>query len=69
MVKQSLEKQPTLERGADRQIPDSIGDKTAFPPKHYRVNGKSLGNPMVEMATPKGTNNLTGGTNKNELRV
>ncbi len=54
-MKQSLEKQPTLERDADRQNPDFIGDKTAFPPKYYKINGKSLGNPMVEVATPNGT--------------
>jgi len=29
--------------------------QTAFPPKPYKVNGKSLGNPMVEVATPNGT--------------
>ncbi len=33
------------------------------------ARGKSLGNPVVELATPKGTNNLSEGTNKNELRV
>ena len=32
-------------------------------------SGMSLGNPVVEMAPPKRPNNLTGGTNKNELRV
>jgi hypothetical protein len=33
------------------------------------IAAKSLGNPMVEMATPNGTINLSEGTNKNELRV
>jgi hypothetical protein len=39
-------------------------------PAEYRNNiGKSPGNPVVKMAPPKGTINLTEGTKKNELRV
>jgi hypothetical protein len=40
-----------------------------IPAAYGAHSGMSQGNPVVEMATPKGTNNLTGGTNKNELRV
>ncbi|HAA28464.1 MAG TPA: hypothetical protein DCE56_13270 [Cyanobacteria bacterium UBA8553] len=32
-------------------------------------SGKSLGNPVVELATPNGTNNLTEGTKKNGMWV
>jgi hypothetical protein len=55
MVKQSLEKQPTSERGAT-QNPDLIGEKLereTFPPYFISGKGKSQGNPMVEVATPK----------------
>lgn len=39
-------------------------------PAASRFNsGKSLGDSVVGVATPKGTNNLTVGTKKNELRV
>ena len=68
MVKQSLKKQPRPKRGAV-QNPRLHWKQAAFPPCHFDNNGKSLGNPVVELATPKGTNNLTEGTNKNELRV
>ena len=40
-----------------------------IPAAYFPNSGKSLGNPVVEVATPKGTNNRTGGTNKNELKV
>jgi hypothetical protein len=40
-----------------------------IPAVHLFSNGKSLGNPVVEVVPPNGTNNLTEGTNKNELRV
>ena len=41
-----------------------------FIPAEFQNNiGKSLGNPVVKLAPPKGTINLTEGTNKNELRV
>ncbi|PSB14372.1 hypothetical protein C7B65_26535 [Phormidesmis priestleyi ULC007] len=40
-----------------------------FPPRSKLNSGKSLGNPVVEMALPNGMNNLTEGTNKNGLRV
>ena len=48
------------------QKPDLIGDNPAAYPAY---SGKSLGVPMVELATPKETNNLTEGTNKNGSRV
>jgi len=40
-----------------------------IPAVHLASNGKSPGNPVAELAPPNGTNNLTGGTNKNELKV
>lgn len=40
-----------------------------IPAVHKSSNGKSPGNPMVEVATPNGTTNLSEGTNKNELWV
>ena len=39
-------------------------------PAEFLTNiGKSPGNPVVKLAPPKGTINLTEGTKKNELRV
>jgi hypothetical protein len=52
--------------GHNTKNPDFIGDNPAV---YVFDNGKSLGIPMVELATPNGTNNLTEGTNKNDLRV
>lgn len=64
-MKQSLKKRPISKRGTTSN-PDFIGDN----PAAYAVNsGKSPGVPMVEMAPPNGTNNLTGGTNKNGMWV
>ena len=40
-----------------------------MPAASASYSGKSLGNPAVELAPPNRTNNLTGGTKKNELRV
>ena len=41
-----------------------------FIPAEFFYNiGKSPGNPVVKVAPPKGTINLTEGTKKNELRV
>src|SRR4028119_2433275 len=41
-----------------------------FIPAEFLLNiGKSPGNPVVKLAPPKGTINLTKGTKKNELRV
>ncbi len=36
-----------------------------IPAEHTASNGKSLGNPVVELATSNGTINLSEGTNKN----
>ena len=36
---------------------------------NFRSSGKSPGNPVVELAPPNGTNNLTEGTKKNGLMV
>jgi hypothetical protein len=40
-----------------------------IPVTPYTSSDKSPGNLVVELVTPKGTNNLTEGTNKNELKV
>ena len=65
-MKQSLQKQPTLERGTTNKTPTSL----EINPAAFLFNsGKSPGKPVVELATPNGTNNLTEGTNKNELEV
>jgi len=40
-----------------------------IPAAFLSYSGKSPGNRVVELAPPNGTNNLTEGTNKNELRV
>ena len=40
-----------------------------IPAASFFNSGKSLGNPVVEVATPNGTNNLAEGTNKNGLKV
>lgn len=58
MVKPSLKKQPTSDAGHNTKPPDLIGEKLireAFPPHFCPDRGKSQGNPMVELATPKGT--------------
>ncbi len=47
-------------------IPTSL---EIIPAESKRNIGKSLGNPVVKLAPPKGTINLTEGTKKNELRV
>jgi inner membrane protein involved in colicin E2 resistance len=58
MVKPSLEKQPTLEWDAT-QNPNFIGEKLPnrrnIPAASFNDSGKNLGDPMVEMATPKRT--------------
>jgi hypothetical protein len=65
-VKQSLKKRLISERGATL---NSRLYWSSIPATHPPSSGKSPGNPVVELATPNGTNNLTEGTNKNELRV
>ena len=54
MVKQSLEKQPTLER--DTTSKPRL-HWSSIPAASYTNSGKSPGNPVVEVATPNGTNN------------
>lgn len=51
-MKLSLEKQPRGKQGVTFKNPDLIGD---IPTASLDNSGKSLGNPMVELATPKGT--------------
>ena len=54
-------------RGAVRnKTPTSL---EIIPAAHGKGSGKSPGNPIVELAPPNGTNNLTEGTNKNKLKV
>ena len=65
-MKQSLQKQPMGKRGVTLKTPTSL---ELMPAASFFDSGKSLGHPVVELATPNGTNNLTGGTKKNELRV
>ena len=65
-MKQSLEKQLTPERSHNIK-PDFIGAE--FPPHSNPNSSKSHGNPIVELATPNGTNNLTEGTKKDGLKV
>ena len=49
--------------------PSILLETNRIPAEFVCNNGKSPGNPVVEMAAPNGTNNLTEGTKKNELRV
>ena len=49
--------------------PNSRLHWSLFPPNFSVDIGKSPGNPVVKLAPPKGTINLTEGTKKNELRV
>ncbi|MBD2534879.1 hypothetical protein H6G97_37745 [Nostoc flagelliforme FACHB-838] len=49
--------------GRNKKIPDFTGE--LIPAVLQVRNGKSPGNPVVEMTTPKGTINLSEGTNKN----
>ncbi|MBD2527995.1 hypothetical protein [Nostoc sp. FACHB-133] len=65
MMKQSLEKQLRMKQGATAITPDLTGDNSR---RILLLNiGKSLGNPVVELATSNGTINPTEGTNKNDL--
>ncbi|MEH1936593.1 MAG: hypothetical protein V7L14_23405 [Nostoc sp.] len=80
-MKLSLEKQPKTKQGATIKTLTSL---EIIPAETIHYNGKSPGNPMVELATPNGTTphattggtpatqwliNLSEGTNKNELWV
>jgi hypothetical protein len=56
-----------MKAGHNKENPDFTGDNSR---RCMSVaSGKSLGNLVVELATPNGTNNFTEGTKKNELRV
>jgi len=63
-VKQSLEKRPTRKRDT-MQKPDLIGDNPAAYPAY---SGKSLGIPMVELATPNETNNHARGNEEKRFK-
>jgi hypothetical protein len=65
-VKLSLEKQLNRKQGATTKTLTSL---EIIPAVNTLYNGKSPGNPIVEMATPNGTINLSEGTKKNELWV
>jgi len=62
MVKQSLEKRLIWQAGRNAK---SLTSLEFIPAEHTASNGKSLGNPAVELATSNGTINLSEGTNKN----
>ena len=79
MMKQSLEKQLKSEQGVTKNPLTSLD---IIPAEHKSSIGKSLGNPVVELATSNGTTphattggtpatqwliNLSEGTNKNDL--
>ncbi|MEH1938289.1 MAG: hypothetical protein V7L14_32215 [Nostoc sp.] len=66
-MKQSLKKRLIRQAGRNAKIPDLTG--ASFPPNKISVTAKSLGNPVVELATSNGTINLSEGTNKNDLGV
>ena len=54
-----------MKQGATAITPDLTGDNSR---RILLLNiGKSLGNPVVELATSNGTINPTEGTNKNDL--
>ena len=55
--------------GHNKKKPRLCWRQAKFPPYGYPNNGKSLGNPVVEVATPNGTKQSTEGTNKNALMV
>jgi hypothetical protein len=57
-----------FQAGRNFKPPTSL-ETNRIPATSLPDSGKSLGNPVVEVAPPNGTNNLTEGTNKNELRV
>ncbi len=65
-MKQSLKKRPIGKRGITQNPPTSL---ELIPASSHPAEAKSLGNPVVELATPTGTINLTEGTNKNESEV
>ncbi|MHC5672385.1 hypothetical protein [Nostoc sp.] len=65
-MKQSLEKRLNFKAGRNTK---SLTSLELIPAEHALNIGKSLGNPAVELATSKGTINLSEGTNKNELSV
>ena len=66
MVKSSLKKRPKSKRGTTHKTPTLL---ELIPAESRSNNGKSPGNPVGELATPNGTNNLAEGTKKNELKV
>ncbi|MBN3874874.1 MAG: hypothetical protein HWQ23_32745 [Nostoc sp. JL33] len=61
-MKSGLEKRLTSEQGVTQKPLTSL---EFIPAVICSENGKSPGNPVVELTTPKGTINLSEGTNKN----
>ncbi|PHM06470.1 hypothetical protein CK516_33340 [Nostoc sp. 'Peltigera malacea cyanobiont' DB3992] len=66
MMKQSLKKRLISRHGRNAKPLTTL---ECIPAENVHINGKSLGNPAVELATSNGTINLSEGTNKNELWV
>ena len=64
MMKQSLEKRLIRRQGATQKPLTSL---ETIPAVILYKNGKSPGNPAVELATSKGTINRSEGTSKNDL--
>ena len=58
--------------GAQHKNPDLIGAKLlkgeTFPPHMLRLSGKSQGNPMVELATPKRTQQSDQGNEEKQIK-
>ncbi|MEH1945663.1 MAG: hypothetical protein V7K77_01510 [Nostoc sp.] len=65
-MKQSLEKRLMPRQGRNTQ---PLTPLERIPAECLQNIGKSQGNPVVGLATPNGTINLSEGTNKNELWV
>jgi hypothetical protein len=65
-MKQSLEKRLSNRQGATQ---NPLTSMEIIPAEQAFSNGKSPGNPAVELATSNGTINLSEGTNKNDLGV
>jgi hypothetical protein len=68
-MKQSLKKQPSQKQVTTLTTVRSLTSLEFIPAASVKNSSQSLGNPVVELATSKGTINLTEGTNKNAIKV